>query len=306
MPWNLEQPPLFQWANTIAKIVAAESLPDFDGPTVGIFTDDGGQHKGSQYHTTSVVYADMEKCRGWERSRVQLRQTHLPNSRRMSFKNLGDRHRRLALPIFLEATRRIFGVCVVVAVRKSIQDLCLGSESAGSLFVDAPLTAGWSVRGLESAVRVAHLIGLLLGGLSIRGQHVYWISDEDALFANGRTTSDVQKLLEMFTRYYVRHDLGELGMGTARIDEGDRFEEDYLSVADLAAGAMAEVLSRISLESGGRLRPGIAVPFSGSFSEKSEILCDWFMSREGALRKICVVIERLSPSQYAAFRWGVG
>lgn len=102
--------------------------------------------------------------------------------------------------------------------------------------------------------------------------------------------------------HYTRHPLGELGLGTTAIDEGDRFEEDHVAVPDLAVGAVSEMVTRLSAAAGGSIRPHLAIPFADSFSPKTEVIYSWFADQASRLRKVCIVFERLSPSQLAVFK----
>src|SRR5690606_8411563 len=99
--WRSLQMPLFRWAGTIDRILAAEPLPELSGPTINAFSDYGGQHGGSLFDLTSVLYTDVWASASWERQRRELRRRYLPDSRRIAFKSLGDRHRQLALAPFL-------------------------------------------------------------------------------------------------------------------------------------------------------------------------------------------------------------
>ena len=95
-------------------------------------------------------------------------------------------------------------------------------------------------------LQLTQLIACVIGGLSQPFQNIYWISDEDSLFANIVRHTDVTRVLSSYSGHYVRHELGELRVGTTSIDEGDRLEEDLAAVADLAAGALAEILTRMA------------------------------------------------------------
>jgi hypothetical protein len=66
-------------------------------------------------------------------------------------------------------------------------------------------------------------------------------------------------MLSSWSSHYVKHNLGELGIGTTSIDEGDRIEEDLAAVADLVAGAAAEVVTRMAEQCGGRIPRDLAV-----------------------------------------------
>ena len=135
------------------------------------------------------------------------------------------------------------------------------------------------------------------------GQNVYWISDEDELFA-GAKLMDTKRMIENFTSAYIQHPLGEVGLGTTKIDEADRFDEDCASVADLVAGATAEVLSRMLTSC--REMPKEPRPFlPDQISRESDLISDWFSSQHGLLRKYGVVISMVTPGHYRIGTWRV-
>ena len=303
MSWCLPLAPLFPWAKTINKILSAEIRDDYSGPTLTFFSDYGGDQKKCPYEITGVLCMDHAASARWEMMRRRWRQTYLPDGRRMSFKQLGDKLRQRALIPFLAETENIAGVCVFVAVRKSLQRLCLPDDSTEARTA-LGLKLRWTDGALERACRVTHLIAMLMGGLTRSGQNVYWVSDQDSLFANPHVTGDLEKMLSRFSGYYVRHELGELGLGTTEIDEGDRYEEDNVAVVDLGIGALGEMLTAVAWKCGGYIPPELAIPYEEGFKGKTEVLSGWF-AQSTSLRKVCIVFEQLPDKRMAVSRWNV-
>ena len=301
--WNKVEKPIYRWVPTIERILTAERLPPLTGPLINIFSDYSGEQAGALYQTTGILYADLYASRSWEIRRRQVRKRFLADGRRLSFKALGDRNRQAALIPFLQAADEIEGLCLVVAVRRSIRQLCLEPTVSMAIAEYVTNRRARKSRELERMARVTHLIALLIGGLAKVDQNVYWISDQDSLFANEMVTQDTRELLMRFSSHYVGdRKLGELALGTVAIDPGDRFEEDGAAIADLTAGALGEILTRVSSHAGGRFRPGVAIPFSGSFTPKSELLHSWFTHNQGRLRKVCIMFEDLGAGELAVFR----
>jgi hypothetical protein len=264
---------------------------------VNIFSDYAGQHKASSYDVTSILYMDLYESSAWETERRLVRDRYLRDGRRLSFKALGDRQRQQALIPFLQAANKIQGICITVAIRKSIRHICTSPETLKTMRSNWSLNTQVKDAAIERAARISHLIALLIAGLSKPHQDVYWFSDQDSLFANPRASADLGKMLGHYTSYYVNHPLGELGIGTTALDEGDRFEEDHAAIPDLAAGAVAEILSRVSTFAGGRLPGrGLAVSFPESFSAKTELLYSWLTDQAQNLRRLIVVFEDMGQS----------
>ncbi len=284
--------------------MAALEFPALNGAVINIFSDYSGQHKASKYEVITALYVDLEATRTWEIKRRQIRQQLLPNGRRMSFKSLNDRYREKALVPFLGTANSIVGLLVTLIINKSIKELCVGKVDIEKAKESLGLQLQWRIKDLETTLRVAHLIGLLIGGLSQPRQSIYWISDEDSLFASPQRTQDLSTILGKITGFYVRHELGELGLGTTAIDPGDRFEEDAAAIADLTAGGMAEAANAIATQAGGKIPVRIAFPFEGNFSPKTEIISSWVWQSHGELRKVVILFEKQNKG-YSVSKWNM-
>jgi hypothetical protein len=300
--WHSVPRPMYGWAITIEKILIGINLPRLDGAVINIFSDYSGQHKRSKYETITALYFDLDASSAWEIKRREIRDKWLPDGRRMSFKSLSDRYKQKALIPFLEAANDVVGILITLIINKSIRDLCVGDSDFDEAKSSLALHQEWTLVDLENTLRVAHLIGLLIGGLSKPGQNIYWISDEDSLFANIKRTQDLSIILGKITGFYVPYKLGELGMGTTSIDPGDRYEEDTAAIADLTAGGICEAVNTIANQAGGKIPRSLAFPFEGSFSHKTDIISSWVWQSYGKLRKVVILFEKRGTG-YSVSKW---
>lgn len=294
---------MYGWVLTIEKIMRTLKLHSLNGSLINIFSDYSGQHKTSKYEVLSALYVDLDASRNWALNQRLLRQKFLPDGRRMAFKSLNDRYRQKALVPFLDAANSIVGLLVTLIINKTINNLCVGKSDFEKAKTSLDLKLQWRVRDLERTLRVTHLIGLLIGGLSRPHQNIYWISDEDSIFANQELTQELSVILGKITGFYVQHELGELGLGTTAIDPGDRFEEDAAAIADLTAGGMAEAANIIATKAGGRIPVTIAFPFGGRFSPKTETISSWVWHSTGDLKKVVILFEKHGRKGYSVSRW---
>lgn len=302
MAWRSLRDPLFPFVRTLDRVLFAERPPTPRGPTMLIASDYGGTSSSSSYRIDVFVCADTYHSGGWEVERRDVRRRFLGDGRRMAYKSLSDRQRAEALVPFLSAARRISGLCLAFVMRKSIDGLCLPSAELPRLRQEAQLRARWKNRALADAVRVSHIVACIVGGMSQPNQNVYWISDEDTMFANSERAADLSRLLSTFTSYYVGHPLGELGIGTTVIDEGDRLEEDLAAVADLVAGGLAETTAELSKVCGGRIPTQVAVEYPKRLRPKAELISDWFWAPGGDLRRVAILAEQLDGRRYTVAR----
>lgn len=303
MSWRHLKEPLYPWVQTLDRIVAAARPNEMSGSTLLIASDSGGTNSQNHYRTSVHLCLDLDSSRQWEFHRRQLRRDHLPNGRRMSYKSLADAHRRRALAPFLQTAELITGLCVATIFDKRVRHLCLnGREDYERMHEAAGLKARWKDRELEEALRIIHVVAALVGGLSQPNQNVYWISDQDNIFGNERQSQDVAKLLSSLTSHYVRHPLGEVGIGTTALDEGDRWEEDVTAIPDLVAGALAETTTRLAEHCGGYIPTSIAVPYDNPLLTKADFVARWFWSRGGDLRRVAILFAQQLDGRYAVSR----
>lgn len=109
---------------------------------------------------------------------------------------------------------------------------------------------------------------------------VTWITDDDSIVANPGRLDDMHQFAASMSGLYVPHQLGIFAMNTASHEPDTRSFEDFVSIPDLAAGMILEVLK---LRHGSRKRS----PQFGSerLSAKSNVIADWFWYHLGSLQK---------------------
>jgi hypothetical protein len=285
------------------RILTVESPPSITGPTMLMASDYSGTDKKSGYHVTTILCTDMEASWRWEMLRREVRRNYLSDGRRMSYKALNDQNRAKALIPFLSAAEYLHGLCLVIVINKSIRHLCINNAANYQKMRDvAKLRARWKDRELETMLRLTHFVAVIQAGLSQPGQNIYWISDEDSVFANMDRSSDVAGMLSSYTSHYIKHSLGELGVGTTSLDEGDRVEEDLSAVADLVAGAIAEVMTRMAEQCGGRIPRDLAVERHNSFLPKADLIARWLWLGRSDLRRVTVLFEK-HPDGFTCSRY---
>lgn len=301
MSWSKLNAPMFPWVGTLCKIMSAHNLPDVSGRDIGIFSDYGGTHKACQYRVNAYLYVDLEKSRSWQAARNEIRAAFLSDGRRMSYKGLSDQQRAKALIPFLEAALSIHGICLVTLTNKRLRHLCLmdRNEHYGKFRQISNLTGKWKQAELEEAIRISHVAACLVGGLSTSGQDITWISDEDNMFGNTALSKDVGNIFSKFCSHYAKHSLQPLKIGTTKIDEGDRFEEDFTSIADLVAGGLSEMVTRLSSMCGGKVPAQLAVDYTKELPAKVELITNWFWHPIGNLKRLAVLFEDRENGQYS-------
>ena len=161
----------------------------------------------------------------------------------MSFKNLGDKKRAAALPGFIDAAEQIQGLLLVVLVDKRIKRLFRQTGDDEREKGDGDLLSNWLPKVEEKLLRICHVAALLVAGLSRPGQNIVWISDQDEIAANDQRLRQLTEASGRIMSAYLEHSLGHLRVGTTASDSGTRDVEDFVAIADLAAGTLCEVLN---------------------------------------------------------------
>jgi hypothetical protein len=233
-----------------------------------------------------VLVMDADNSSAWHAERLRIRHQFLKDGRRMSYKNLNDGQRRAALVSFLEAADRIRGLCVLMAFDRRLGNLCTSDDMYERTKNDGTISGEWKQKAFEQMMRTVQLVSTLLAAVGVKGQNIYWISDMDDCFATQERRIDTARMMSAFTTEYVKHSLGELGIGTTEIDEGDRLEEDVTAVPDLAAGAICDLLNRMHQHLGTfPLIPTLVPNLRG----KTDLISSWFFSDGGSLAKLAWV-----------------
>ena len=244
--WKNITGPAFSWVKTLNEIMQGFEIPLLEGPLVYIASDYSGSYRGSEYFVITILMADLYNSQPWERYRREIRDGLLRDNRRMSYKALNDRRRRKALKPFLNAAGFIHGLLATFVIHNSISHIVTHSEFLEDWYDRLGLKGRWTDKQFEKMLRIANFVSILIGAMGKPGQNIYWISDEDDIFANETKQQDVALMMSRLGNLYIKHEPGELGVGTSKIDPGDRAEEDLVAVADLTAGAVADIVNNLS------------------------------------------------------------
>jgi len=274
------------WLQKLFLQTARNKVPILKGQTLIAATDTSGTQRGSKYTVVGVLIMDMDSSAAWNVQRLRIRSQLLADGRRMSYKDLNDGQRRAALVPFLEAADHMQGLCVLMAFDKRLGGLC----TSGALYERAKnegiIQGTWKLGMFEQMMRTVQLVSTLLASVAVEDQNIYWISDMDESFANEKMKIDTARMIGAFTSEYIKHKLGELGVGTTEIDEGDRLEEDLTAIPDLAAGAICDLLNRMHQHLGTfPLIPTLVPNLKG----KTDLISSWFFGGSGSLTKLAWV-----------------
>ena len=256
--------------------------------TLLMFSDYGGAHKGARYEVFSYLVTTVSGFSGFDAGRRQLREAGLGRRRRMSYKALNDTVRLRSLPGYLKATDQLAGVLISFAVDKRAAHRLTEDYHAETAFG----TLGpWTTKPFGKLSRVAHLAAMVIEGVRADGQSLIWITDEDEIAPNPTKHAEATRFIGHLLNHYCTGNMGHFRFGTTASDSGDLLIEDLAAVADLAAGGLQEILSRVGLPTNSRLPDRLVFAAEGVPPIKVRYIGQWLSDSPGALKKVNVVVD---------------
>jgi hypothetical protein len=237
-----------------------------------------------------------------------LRRRYRLGDRRFAFKGLGDRRKSGALPAFLSAADVLNGLCATVLVDRSIESLFVKQGRLDLSRPEAQAYAGYGVDTFERLLRTVHFLSFFLGGLSAAGQDVLWITDQDEIAANAERLTDLTSIVAHILGHYAPHDWGHLPCATTASDNGTLETEDLTAIADLTAGALAE-MATAHADQGTFPGGAVIAPPPARLSRKARTVIEWFSIPGMPLRRLaCAITSVQGSSKLTAtvlrFHWG--
>lgn len=274
-----------------------QSLPDLrQASALFIGTDYAGESPLVQFDAVTFLIADIRNLGQWVEARRRLRARYLPDGRRMAYSRLSDVQRSEALLPFLRAADSIPGLLASFLIDKRLGSVFTrsGHPAADSL----PEFASWRGEVRERLLRVLHFAGVLLAGLSMPGQDVLWITDNDAIVPNVGRLTEATQLAAQVVSIYLPHTLGSFRFGrTAETEPGDQQIEDLLSLPDLVAGTLVDALTALRRN---KVFPtgSVGVAFPNGLPEKPRSVLRWLANGEYG-RPLKRLVYTMEPGQRA-------
>jgi hypothetical protein len=287
------------WSDSLLELETKHAgiLPDLrSSKTLVITSDYGGYHKGATHETISFLLAALDQCLEWEAKRRHLRKKMLSDGRRMSYKKLGDVHRRRALASFLDAADCIPGVLVSFSTAWNLPFSLTGSEETPRGLSSIAPSSLFGPRVFRRLIRTVSFVLLFLAGLSAPGQNVTWFSDEDDFAADEQRLRSACNVIMNAAGHVLPHTLGHIRLGTTKSDDGSRSLEDLAALPDLAAGALTDMLAH--------MRPSLLLQgLPSQAAEKSRRILSWLADQSGDLKKLSCVLSSGDKPQTLRTQW---
>jgi len=252
-------------------------------------SDYSGETSDAPYYVYSFILTTLDSWAKWEPVRIQIRKEIFSDSRRMSFKNLGDNQRKRALMPMLNAANSLEGLSFSIAINKTCKSFFSGEVPLDLQNPSFEPYKKWKKSVLKKAFITVHFLAFLLAGLSKKGQNVLWFTDEDNIAANDQRVYELTNLFAWISSEYLRFSLGHLRCGTSRSDNGTQQLEDFLAIPDLIGGAISEQL-KIKNREPSELS-GVFWMHRGDFSDKTRSITWWFSNCDFPLKRLVCLVD---------------
>ena len=273
------------------ETINPRALPNIrKGEMIFIGSDYSGEQKNSRYYAISIIFTVLENIDTWENERGKLREKYLPDGRRISYKNLGDKLRNRILIPFLSIANNIPGIIITILVDKQIESFFQEDENILEKSLMSNDSLHWKDNEFEKLMQVIHWCSFFLAGLSREGQNVLWITDEDAIIPNNERLYQTCEVFSRVSSHYLPHNLGHMRIGTTKSDTGKRDIEDLIAIPDLVAGTLCHVLTEY-WNYGGVPSSGLILPSLKNIPDKTKKIMNWFSDDRQLLKRLVICVN---------------
>jgi hypothetical protein len=254
--------------------------------TVGIFSDYAGEDSTSRYLTYSFLVCSFGSLGPFKQQMAALRKKASIGDKEIAFKDFRMGQIQRMLPPYLRLIDQyVLGLVFTLMVDKSIPSL-FGPPGPETL---QQLVSGLEEHGYGSVVpkvaeklfRVVHITAFLIALLGHQRQKIFWMTDNDAI---GETPEKHQQLLSILNKVLPLYTTKAFSfLGGVRPFQPRAFEYlDLLSVADVAAGGVAQLFS--SIDAVGHDKAQI--------KEGGNDVLRWLCHDSITLKKLCIIVKR--------------
>ncbi|MBH3426172.1 hypothetical protein [Pseudomonas alkylphenolica] len=242
-PWFIREFQRHLQASEGRKELLLPNLQDRN-ETIAIFSDYGGEHSASKYHTYSFLIVAYSQLQSFQDKMLELRRQFGLDSpfKEIAYKRLDHGPtRRILEPYLVMAQNLINGLVLTVVVEKDIESLFVeGKLSHSQVMSDALAQIGMSYLKpavAEKLFRVIHYLSFLVTLLSKEDQKVFWMTDHDSIAANPERFADALSYFCRVLGHYSDKRYALVG-GAVPFEEKDSSFLDLLSIPDLVGGAI--------------------------------------------------------------------
>lgn len=226
----------------------------YHNETISIFSDYGGDSKGSLYHTYSFLFSAYQPIAFFFDKMAAIRKNHGLDDPfvEISFKELHYGPIKRALTDYLIAANNLIpGLLLTIVIDKKVESV-IGPNSRNTLqeIQDILKNEGigdWKKKISEKVLIVLNIIGYFCALLSQEGQNLFWMTDNDAIVSNKEKLNSILKLWGLILHNYAPNRYKNIGAAIPEFYEDSNHKQqllDVLSITDLIAGSIEHYYTR--------------------------------------------------------------
>jgi hypothetical protein len=217
-------------------------LKTMGNESISIFSDYGGEHKGSKYNSYSLLFCGWNHCWHLGEDFAKLRKKYKLDKKEVSFKELyyGPTYR--ALDDYLNIIdRNVNGFLLTVLIDRDLPPLFIGNENKHLLEEIKNAGLGeWHKKAAEKLMRILHLIGYVLPLIAESNQKIIWMTDKDPVVQNSKMFNNALQLFKGIIKIYSDNIYKTIGGAKLPFEDKDIHTMDLLSITDLVAGSVEQ------------------------------------------------------------------
>ncbi|MBL7985405.1 MAG: hypothetical protein JNM91_10425, partial [Flavobacteriales bacterium] len=229
------------WNSLMRGLLDGMELPYSDGSCLWVASDSSEK---AGHFIDSILCVEESTLGEWEHRRRIIRDIYELDDHGLHYKELHTNSNQWpALHPTLEAAILLRGVCIVVALPRSVRQIAEVAMQAAMDNGAGDMEHNWKAWNYMNYMRHTALVASLIGELSSPGQDVHWLSDHEPPFNKPEMTQDIVSMFLKALRINVAHELGETTLSTPLLHpDATGAKRDLLAIPDLAAGGIGDAL----------------------------------------------------------------
>jgi hypothetical protein len=233
-------------------------LKTLGNESIAIFSDYGGEHKGSKYSSYTFLFCGWNHCWHVGEEFKRLRDKFDLNGKEISFKDLDYGPTQRVLDEYLNTLdRKVFGFLLTVLIEKELPTLFLAKENQHLVNeLENNGMGKWHLKTAEKLMRILHLIGYVLPLLAESNQKIIWMTDKDPVVANDEMFKNALQLLKAVMKIYSDNSYKTVGGAKLPFSDKNVHTMDLLSITDLVSGSVEQYFSVEKKEGVANVKPG--------------------------------------------------
>lgn len=265
--------------------LALPELRNDGNKTIAIYSDYGGESKESAFYTYSFLVCGWNHAYAFPEFMDEIREKYGLGKKEISFKDLKYGPISRSLDEYLTALHNwVPGILVTLVVDKQIKSVF--GDKIPDYVIKEISDSGfgeWKPHIIEKLMRVVHCAAYLVALLSKDGQNIYWNTDHDAIVANSIKQNNFINLFNSVLTLYTNNKFARIGYSTP-FEERNMRQIDFLSCADLAAGAVEHYFTKAKKTNNPKIKKG------------ADKILSWLGNDGLSLKKLTVLVTKGSDN----------